>query len=273
MNNLMIFEGRQVEVFELNGQVLFNPKDVAECLEIADVNSSTRKFNEKQIVKLNNSDMHDMHIRKLNNAGENFLTESGVYKLIFKSHKPDAEKFQDWVTDEVLPTIRKHGAYMTTEKIEEVLLNPDVIINLATQLKQERELNEKLDLTVRSQEKQIEELKPLAAYVKTILNNKSLVTVEQIAQDYGISAQKLNKTLHELHIQYKGGNGQWILYQAHKPFGYVHSETISFKRSDGRPDSNMHTKWTQKGRMFLYEKLKEQGILPLIERELEGKAI
>lgn len=135
MNNIMIFEGRQVEVFEFEGQVLFNPKHVAECLEIADVNSSTRKFNEKQIIKLNNSDMHDMHIRKLNNAGENFLTESGVYKLIFKSHKPDAEKFQDWVTDEVLPAIRKHGAYMTESTIEEVLLNPDTIINLAMQLK------------------------------------------------------------------------------------------------------------------------------------------
>lgn len=273
MNNLMIFEGRQVEVFEFKGQVLFNPYHVAECLDIKNVRDNIAKMNEKQVMKLTNLDVGKADIRKLNNAGENFLTESGVYKLIFKSHKPDAEKFQDWVVDEVLPTIRKHGAYMTPEKIEEVLLNPDVIINLATQLKQERELNEKLDLTVRSQEKQIEELKPLAAYVKTILNNKSLVTVEQIAQDYGMSAQKLNKTLHELHIQYKGGNGQWILYQAHKQFGYVHSETISFKRSDGRPDTTMHTKWTQKGRMFLYEKLKEQGILPLIERELEGKAI
>ncbi|PKM74995.1 MAG: phage antirepressor Ant [Firmicutes bacterium HGW-Firmicutes-17] len=136
--------------------------------------------------------------------------------------------------------------------------------------------NKKLELkdnVIKIQEKQIEELKPLAAYVKTILNNKSLVTVEQIAQDYGMSAQKLNKTLHELHIQYKGGNGQWILYQEHKQFGYVHSETISFKRSDGRPDTTMHTKWTQAGRMFLYEKLKENGTLPLIERDIEGKAI
>ncbi|MDO9492846.1 phage antirepressor KilAC domain-containing protein [Acetobacterium sp.] len=136
--------------------------------------------------------------------------------------------------------------------------------------------NKKLEFkdgVIKMQEKQIEELKPLAAYVKTILNNKSLVTVEQIAQDYGMSAQKLNKILHELHIQYKGGNGQWILYREYKPFGYVHSETISFKRSDGRSDSTMHTKWTQAGRMFLYEELREQGILPLIERDLEGKAI
>lgn len=87
MNNLMIFEGNNVEVFEYEGQVLFNPYHVAECLGIADVNSSTRGFNNKQVIKLTNSDVHNMHIRKLNNAGENFLTESGVYKLIFKSKK------------------------------------------------------------------------------------------------------------------------------------------------------------------------------------------
>ena len=99
VSNTMIFEGHNVEVFEWNGKVLFNPKHVAECLGIADINSSIRKFNSNQVVKLKNSDMHDMHIRKLNNAGENFLTESGIYKLIFKSHKEEAERFQDWVTD------------------------------------------------------------------------------------------------------------------------------------------------------------------------------
>lgn len=95
MQNLMIFEGHDVEVFELNGRVLFNPKHVAECLDIVDVNSSIRNFNEKQVVKVRNSDMHNLPIRKLNNAGENFLTESGVYKLVFKSHKPNAEAFTD----------------------------------------------------------------------------------------------------------------------------------------------------------------------------------
>lgn len=116
MNNLMIFEGRKVEVFELNGQVLFNPKHVAECLEIADVNSSIRNFNDKQVTKVKNSDVHNLHIRKLNNAGENFLTESGVYKLVFKSHKPNAEAFTDWIADEVLPTLRKTGTYEMPKK-------------------------------------------------------------------------------------------------------------------------------------------------------------
>ncbi len=114
------FYGRNVEVFELNGQVLFNPKDVGEILEITDVKSSIRNFSNKQIVKVKNSDVHSMHFRKLNNAGENFLTESGVYKLVFKSRKPEAERFSDWVTDEVLPTIRRTGGYIN---------NVDLMVN------------------------------------------------------------------------------------------------------------------------------------------------
>jgi len=115
MNNLMIFENKQVEVFELKGQVLFNPKHVADCLDISDVNSSIRNFNDNQVVKLTNSKMHNMQFRKLHNTGENFLTESGVYKLIFKSKKAEAERFQDWVTDEVLPQIRKTGSYANNQ--------------------------------------------------------------------------------------------------------------------------------------------------------------
>lgn len=121
MENLMIFEGHDMEVFEFDGQVLFNPKHVAEILGIADVKSSTRNFNSKQLIKVRNSDVHNMHFRKLNNAGENFLTESGVYKLIFRSHKPEAERFSDWVTDEVLPSIRKTGSYQKQLSPQEMM--------------------------------------------------------------------------------------------------------------------------------------------------------
>lgn len=114
MNKLMMFEGNNVEIFEYEGRFLFNPKDVAKCLDIKDVKSSIRNFSEKQIVKLTNSNVHNLHFRKLHNTGENFLTESGVYKLIFKSQKKEAEKFQDWVTDEVLPELRQNGNYAIT---------------------------------------------------------------------------------------------------------------------------------------------------------------
>lgn len=128
MNELMIFEGHEVEIIELNGEVLFNPYHVGACLDLGDsaVRMAVAKMNEKQVVKIKNSDVKNFdirnsdvtngNIRKLNNAGENFLTESGVYKLVFKSHKPNAEKFTDWIADEVLPSIRKTGSYSQNEK-------------------------------------------------------------------------------------------------------------------------------------------------------------
>lgn len=113
MQDLLIFEGHGVEVFDLNGQALFNPYHVGECLELGEsaVRMAIAKMNKKQAVKVKNSDVKNIDFRKLNNAGENFLTESGVYKLVFKSHKPNAEAFTDWVTDDVLPTLRKTGSY------------------------------------------------------------------------------------------------------------------------------------------------------------------
>ncbi|MCR2023795.1 BRO family protein [Blautia pseudococcoides] len=118
MKELMIFEGHEVEAFELNGQVLFNPYHVGECLELGNdaVRKAMSRMNDKQFVKVRNSDVTNSNIRKLNNAGENFLTESGVYKLVFKSRKPNAEAFTDWVTDDVLPTLRKSGSYEMPKK-------------------------------------------------------------------------------------------------------------------------------------------------------------
>lgn len=120
-----------------------------------------------------------------------------------------------------------------------------------------------------NQSKVIEELKPKAEYFDKIMESKALVNIEQIAQDYGMTAQKMNQLLHELKIQYKRDSGQWILYSNYKNKGYVHSKTIGFTHRDGKPDFKMHTKWTQRGRIFLYNILKENGILPVIERDLK----
>ncbi len=118
-NQLMIFENHEVEVFELDGQVLFNPYHVGECLELGEsaVRKAIGNMTEKQVIKLKNSDVKESNIRKLNNAGENFLTESGVYKLVFRSNKPNAEEFTDWIADEVLPTIRKTGGYVNDDSL------------------------------------------------------------------------------------------------------------------------------------------------------------
>ncbi len=192
-----------------------------------------------------------------------FITEPQFYKLAIKANNQVAEKFQDWVTSEVLPSIRKHGAYMTDEKIEEVLLNPDTIIKLATELKAERERRS-------IAEQRVNELTPKASYYDLVLSNKSLVTITQIAKDYGMSGQAMNHKLHDLGVIYKQGD-TWLLYSKYQRTGWTHSETIMVTKTDGTQKAVMHTKWTQKGRLGLYELLKRHGILPLIETADEKK--
>lgn len=118
--------------------------------------------------------------------------------------------------------------------------------------------------TIEVQKQVIGELKPKADYVDKILKSKSLVTITQIAKDYGMSGQTLNKKLHELGVQYKQSD-QWLLYMKHHAKGYTSSETIDLSEVNGVEKVVMNTKWTQKGRLFLYELLKENGILPTIE--------
>lgn len=269
LNHLMVFEGKKVEVFEWNGQVLFNPYHVGECLGIREsaIKMAISKMNERQVIKLTNSKVNTIDFRKLHNTGENFLTESGVYKLIFKSRKPEAERFQDWVTDEVLPSIHKHGIYATNNIIDNILANPDFGIQLLSQLKEERAEKEKLKSENLQQKQIIGELKPKADYTDTILKSKKLVTITQIAKDYGMSGSKMNQLLHKLKVQYKQ-NGQWLLYSDYHAKGYTHSETIHFKHSNGKVDTKMITKWTQKGRLFLYNLLKQSGVLPMIEQNV-----
>lgn len=115
------------------------------------------------------------------------------------------------------------------------------------------------------QQQIITELQPKANYVDKILQSKSLVTITQIAKDYGMSGRKFNQILKELKIQYKVG-GQWVLYSKYQNNGYVHSRTIDITRAGGRPDVTMQTEWTQKGRLFLYEELKKHDYIPVIEQ-------
>lgn len=244
MNGLMMFEGNQVEVFEFEGRVLFNPKDVAKCLDIADANSSIRNFNDKQVVKLKNSDMHNKHFRNLNNAGENFLTESGVYKLIFKSRKENAEKFQDWVTDEVLPTIRKTGGFVSENREEEFINNyfpsfsEDVKLAMVQDL---RNQNKQLKETIQAQAPKVE-------YFEEVLSSEKLVTTTNIAKDLGMSARALNKALMDKGVLFKrGGN-----YNPYAKYEWLVPDYCDYKITP----YGQSLQWTEKGRKFIIELLK-----------------
>ncbi len=251
------FDNQKVRTLAINGQPYFVGKDVAEILGYKRTADAIRenvpdKFKGVGVLPTPGGKQR-----------VTVISEAGLYKLAFKSHAKNAEKFTDWVASEVLPSIRKHGAYMTDKKIEEVLLNPDTIIKLATELKTERERRS-------IAEQRVNELTPKASYYDLVLSNKSLVTITQIAKDYGMSGQAMNHKLHDLGVIYKQGD-TWLLYSKYQRTGWTHSETIMVPKADGTQKAVMHTKWTQKGRLGLYELLKRHDILPLIETEDEKK--
>lgn len=254
MNEVKVFDNLRVK--EENGQILFDAETAAIGLGISEVAKSGNTV--VKWTRINKYLGIDTSVDNGIKRGD-FITEPQFYKLAIKANNETAEKFQDWVTTEVLPTIRKHGTYMTDKTIEEVLTNPDTIIRLATDLKNERQ--EKLMLA-----QQVTELKPKADYTDLILSNKTLVTITFIAKDYGMSGLAMNKLLHDLSVQYNQ-SGVWLLYAKHQTKGWTQSETTEVVRKDGSKKLVMNTKWTQKGRLGLYELLKDNGYLPLIEQD------
>lgn len=260
MNSLQIFNSEEfgeVRTVEIDGKPYFVANDVARALGYkrpADAVTAHCKESVKH--------------RYLTDGGEQELKvipEGDIYRLIVRSKLPSAEKFEKWVFDEVLPSIHKHGAYMTEQTIEKALTSPDFLIQLATKLKDEQTKRKEAESEIRMKDQIIGELKPKADYYDEILKNPGLVTITQIAKDYGMSGKKMNRILHELGIQYKQSE-QWLLYSDYHCLGYTQSEVTDIIRSDGTPDVKLLTKWTMKGRLFLYNKLKEKGIIPVIEQ-------
>ena len=189
------------------------------------------------------------------------VNEPGLYTLVLGSRKPEAKAFKRWITHEVVPSIRKHGMYAT----DELIANPDIAIAAFTALKEEREKRQALETTVAVQSQQLAEAAPKVSYYDLILNCKDLISVSKIAKDYGMSAIKMNETLRDLGIQYRQGN-VWLLYQKYASHGYTATKTHEHIGSDGMNHAKIATYWTQKGRLFIYDKLKENGIVPMIER-------
>lgn len=190
-----------------------------------------------------------------------FIPEGDVYRLIVRSKLPSAERFEHWVFDEVLPSIRRHGLYA----IDDIIANPDLGIQALMALKAEREARKALELDKTVLTQQIAELKPKASYYDLILQCSGLLSVTEIAKDYGLSAKALNKMLHDLGIQFNQ-SGVWFLYSKYQSFGYTQTKTQNYNRSDGTQGARVHMYWTQKGRLFLYDVLKKRGLLPMIER-------
>ena len=172
-----MFKNVIVEIVVLNGVPYFNPYHVGVCLGLS--NSTVRdhiaNMNSKQVVKLTNSKVDNIDFRKLHNTGENFLTESGVYKLIFKSNKEQAEEFQNWVTDDVLPMIRQTGVYISEkERLQLKLFSDDkgVVVDAHKKL---------IQLETKPLLEQLEEQAPEVAFAKAIGKSSTLISVAELS--------------------------------------------------------------------------------------------
>lgn len=256
MIKLFTFKDAEIRTITVDGEPYFVGKDVADILGYGDTAQAIKQHVDEEDKLTSNFYVSGQNRKMV------AVNESGIYNLIFGAAKQgkndnvreNAHVFKRWVTSEVLPAIRQHGGYLTPDKVEEALLNPDTLIRLATSLKEERERRQ-------IAEHRVAEFEPKVDYYDKILSSTDTVTTTQIAADYGISAQNLNSLLCDLGVQRKVG-GQWILYKTHMNKGYTKSHTISIEQRNGGSKDIMHTKWTQKGRLFMYELLKSDGVTP-----------
>lgn len=252
MTDLQIFNNDrfgQVRIVPVDGELMFVAKDVCDCLEITKHRDAISRLDsdERGSVKL------DTPGGKQDIAA---INEYGLYNLVLSSRKPEAKEFKRWITHDVIPAIRKTGSYS--------MVIPQTLPEALRAYADEVESHNATKAIVAQQEQQIAEFKPVKDYVDKILSSKSCLTITQIAADYGMSAQELNKILHEAGLQRKVGD-QWILYKQHMAKGFTKSETFTFCRSDGRLDSKITTKWTQKGRLEIHSILTKLNIHAVCE--------
>ena len=189
-----------------------------------------------------------------------YIPEGDLYRLIVRSKLPEAERFEKLVFDEILPSIRKHGAYVTEEVLEAATKIKGAADELFQRLREEKAENA-------ASRDRVEALAPKAQYCENILLSDGALPISVIAKDYGMGGVKFNKLLQKMGIQFNVA-GVWLLYREYAGKGYTKSHTHY-------PNCNsikLHTRWTQKGRMFLYEELKKVGILPIMESGYDAKS-
>lgn len=255
------FNGNQLRTVLIDNEPFFVGKDAAAAIGYSNTRKAIRDHVKGKYLR------EERIVTPSGVQSVTVISEPGLYQLAGESKLPSAEPFQDWVYEEVLPTIRKHGAYMTNEVIERTLTSPDFIIQLATKLKDEQEARLKLEKENSQLSLDLAEATEKTRYLDLILDSPDELIVKQIAQDYGISAVKFNQILNKLRIQYKQNN-QWILYSKFQGKGYIKSRTFNYIGSDKKQHTRINTCWTQKGREFLYRKLKKAGYLPVVEQDV-----
>lgn len=286
-NEIKVFENEEfgsVRTIMIDGEPWFIGKDIAKCLGYAKPENAIA----------NHVDSEDKTSTLIQGTGSNYkskaviINESGLYSLILSSKLDTAKKFKRWVTSEVLPSIRKHGAYLTDETLSRVSENTDEAERLFRELKEEKlrannlqkenseleelvsklkKSNDDLNFDISLLENRTAALEPKADYYDEIMKSSRLITVSEIAAEYGMSAKQFNHLLCKLDVQFKS-NETWYLCQKYEGNGFVKTDVrkcFDYRYRFFR--SYVHTRWTQKGVEFLYRFLAEYGILPVHETD------
>lgn len=264
MNDLMKFKNEEfgeIRSLEINNEPYVCLPDVCKILEVGNVSQLKTRLKKDGVII---NEVIDKLGRK---QQATFINESNLYKVIFQSRKPEAEKFTEWVTTEVLPAIRKTGGYIAGEEImteDELILKAMNVLN--TKVENLKAENQSLLVENDRKDQIIGELKPKADYTDRILQCDDLTKTNVIACDYGFSTIEFNKILNKFGIQYKQGK-DWLLYKKYRGKGYTQTKTFEFLHTNGTKGSRTSMMWTQKGRLFLYEFLKAKGLFPRMEEE------
>lgn len=257
-NDIQIFNNAEfgsVRSLMVNGEPYFVGRDVAKILGYANPSDAIAKH----------VDEEDKGVAKCDTLGGiqelTVINESGLYSLILSSKLPSAKRFKRWVTAEILPAIRKHGVFV----MDDIINNTDALIEALQAFKAEKLRRQALEVENAIQRQQIAEMEPKVSYYDKVLQSLDPVTTSIIAKDYGYSAKNFNQLLKDLKVQYKQGN-IWLLYQKYAGNGYTQTKTHAYDdQVHGCTGTSCWTYWTQKGRLFLYDLLKANGILPEIE--------
>lgn len=253
--NLKVFNynGNNVRTVNLNGEPWFVLKDVCQVLGITNPTVVAERLDEDERAKSN-----------LGRQGASWvINESGLYSVILRSDKEEAKSFRKWITSKVLPSIRKHGAYMTPAKLNEILCQPKSVIKMLTALADEQKKNAELVAENKELTKKNEYMAPRADYCDNVLRSTSVTYLPTaIAKEYGWSAKKLNEVLNKLGIIYKVG-GSWHLYCCEDGKGCVeYTKHPYYDYIHGKMDERSQLHWTELGKAYIYDRLKKIGYLP-----------
>ena len=245
MNELQIFENEEfgkVRTLVKDGEPWFVASDVCECLGLANPTVSVNRLDYDERAKFN-----------LGRQGwVNIVNEYGLYNLVLGSRKPEAKNFKRWVTHEVLPAIRKLGGYLTPDKVEEILTNPDSIIRLATQLKEERAKRE-------AAEKVIEEQRPKALFADAVSASKTSILIGALAKlirqnGVDVGQKRLFEWLRKKGYLIKSGNDKNMPTQRSMDRGLFEVKEGSYVDGDGVNRITRTTKVTGKGQLYFVNK-------------------